>query len=203
MRKILTSSLLTASLLFSATAFAKSFGYSSTITEPLSSAVKIEIGLSESLAHRANNLPKSIRDRSSGSSLSRSGFSNNGYYGEKDLKLLQDRLKSKIEKKFAKKGIDVSDTAATVLLVTLEDVKPNRPTFEQLSREPSLSFSSFGLGGAEIESELIAPGGRSLGEINYSWYENDIRDVNFGSTWSDSYRAFDRYARRAAKALSN
>ena len=202
MRKILTSSLLTASLLFSATAFAKSFGYSSTITEPLASAVKIEIGLSEDLAHRANNLPKLIRDRSS-SLRSNSGFANNGYYGDKDLDLLKKRLQSKIEKRFSKKGIAISENASTILRVTLADAKPNRPTFEQQSRDVSLSFQSIALGGAEIESELVTRDGRSLGNINYRWYENDIREASFGSTWSDTYRAFDRYASRAAKVLSN
>ena len=202
MRKILTSSLLTASLLFSATAFAKSFGYSSTITEPLASAVKIEIGLSEDLAHRANNLPKLIRDRSS-SLRSHSGFANNGYYGDKDLDLLKKRLQSKIEKRFSKKGIAISENASTILRVTLADAKPNRPTFEQQSRDVSLSFQSIALGGAEIESELVTRDGRSLGNINYRWYENDLRDASFGSTWSDTYRAFDRYASRAAKVLSN
>ena len=202
MRKILTSSLLTASLLFSATAFAKSFGYSSTITEPLASAVKIEIGLSEDLAHRANNLPKSIRDRS-GSLRLNSGFANNGYYGDKDLDLLKKRLQSKIEKRFSKNGIAISENASTILQVTLADAEPNRPTFEQQSRDVSLSFQSIALGGAEIESELVTRDGRSLGNINYRWYENDIRDASFGSTWSDTYRAFDRYASRAAKVLSN
>lgn len=202
MRKILTSSLLTASLLFSATAFAKSFGYSSTITDPLASAVKIEIGLSEDLAHRANNLPKSIRDRS-GSLRLNSGFANNGYIGDRDLDLLKKRLQSKIEKRFSKKGIAISENASTILRVTLADAKPNRPTFEQQSRDVSLSFQSIALGGAEIESELVTRDGRSLGNINYRWYENDIRDASFGSTWSDTYRAFDRYASRAAKVLSN
>ena len=202
MRKILTSSLLTASLLFSATASAKSFGYSSTITDPLASAVKIEIGLSEDLAHRANNLPKSIRDRS-GSLRLNSGFANNGYIGDRDLDLLKKRLQSKIEKRFSKKGIAISENASTILRVTLADAKPNRPTFEQQSRDVSLSFQSIALGGAEIESELVTRDGRSLGNINYRWYENDIRDASFGSTWSDTYRAFDRYANRAAKVLSN
>ena len=58
------------------------------------------------------------------------------------------------------------------------------------------------LGGAEIESELIASGGRSLGSINYKWYEDDLRDSQFGGIWTDANRAFSRYASRAAKVLS-
>ncbi len=201
MRKIFTASLLTISLLASAPAFAKSFGYDSTIVEPLTSAVKIEVVLSEDLSHRANNLPKKLKDRH-GSHRFNAGFSNNGFYGERDLQRLTERLQTKIERKFAKKGITVSDTASTVLRVTIANAKPNRPTFEQLSRETGLSYQSIGIGGAEIESELIAPGGRSLGTLNYKWYENDIRDARYSGTWGDAHRAFSRYASRAAKTLS-
>lgn len=201
MRKILTASLLTASLLISAPALAKSFGYDSTITEPLSSPVKIEVVLSEELAYRANNLPRKLSDRGGRSRLN-SGFSNNGYYGERDLAHLTERLHRKIETSFAKKGIAVSDKSSTVLRVTLANVKPNRPTFEQLRREAGLSYQSIGIGGAEIESELITAGGRSLGTLNYTWFENDIRDAQYGGTWSDANRAISRYASRAAKTLS-
>ena len=202
MRKLLTSTLLAVSFAVSAPALAKSFGYDSTISEPLSSAVKIEVVLSEDLSYRANNLPKKLSDRSNSRRLN-SGFANNGFYGERDLQRLSERLQSKIENKFAKKGIEVSDNASTVLRVTIADAKPNRPTHEQLSRDVGLSFRSIGIGGAELESELIAAGGRSLGSINYKWYENDIREAQFGGTWSDAYRAFGRYASRAAKVLSN
>ena len=201
MRNILSASLLTISLLASAPALAKSFGYDSTIATPLTSTVKIEVTLSEDLSHRANNLPEKLSDRNNSRRLN-SGFSNNGFYGERDLQRLTERLQSKIERKFTKKGITVSDTAPTVLRVTITDAKPNRPTFEQLSREVGLSFQSFGIGGAEIESELIAAGGRSLGTLNYKWYENDIRDARFGGTWGDANRAFSRYASKAAKTLS-
>jgi len=202
MRKLLTTSLLTLSFLASAPAFAKSFGYTSTISEPLNSAIKVEVVLSEDLSYRANHLPKRLRDRGSSSRLN-SGFASNGFYGERDLLRLTERLQSKIEKKFTKKGIDISGDAPTILRVTLADARPNRPTHEQLSRDIGLSFQSISLGGAEIESELIAAGGRSLGSIDYKWYENDLRDSQFGGIWNDANRAFDRYARKAAKVLSN
>ncbi len=202
MRKLLTASLLAMSLMASVPSFAKSFSFDSTITEPLTTSVKVEVVLSEDLAYRANNLPKKLSDRN-GSRKLNSGFSNNGFYGEKDLQRLTDRLQSKIEQKFTKKGLTISDNAPTILRVTLENAKPNRPTFEQLSRESGLSFKSFGIGGAEITSELIADGGRSLGTIDYKWYENDIRDAQFGGTWTDANQAFRRYASKAAKTLSN
>ena len=200
MRKLLTSSIIALSFAFSGSAIAKNFGYSSTVTQPLTSAVKIEVVLSEDLAYRANNLPKKITDRN-GRRLN-SGFSSNGYYGDRDLKLLSEKLHAKLERRLSKKGIEVSDTASTIFRVTLTDVKPNRPTHEQLSRDVGLSFQSIALGGADIESEILAANGTSLGSINYRWYEDDIADAQFGSTWTDAYRAFDKYARKAAKALS-
>jgi len=202
MRAILASSLLALTFTLAAPALAKSYGFDTTVTAPVTSAIKIEVVVSEDLAHRANNLPKKLSDRSGARGLN-SGFSGNGFYGDRDIERLTGRLKSKLEKKFAKKGIEISDTASTVLRITIQDAKPNRPTFNQLSKEPSLSFQSFGNGGAELQAELIAAGGRSLGTMSYKWYENDIRYAQYGGRWNDAHRAFNRFASKAAKTLAN
>ena len=202
MRTVLASSLLALSLILAAPAIATSYGFDTTVTAPLTSAVKIEVVVSEDMAHRANNLPEKLSDRSSARGL-RSGFAGNGFYGDRDIERLTERLESKLEQKFAKKGILISDTASTILRITIEDAKPNRPTFNQLSVQPGLSFNSFGNGGAELEAELIAAGGQSLGTMSYRYYENDIRYAKFGATWNDAHRAFSRFASKAAKTLSN
>lgn len=202
MRSILASSLLALSFAVAAPALAKSRGYDTTVSAPLTSAVKIEVIVGKDMAHRANNLPVKLSDRSGARGFN-SGFSGNGFYGDRDLERLTERLQSKLEAKFTKKGIEVSDTASTVLRITIEDAKPNRPTFKQLSKEPGLSFESFGIGGAELQAELIAAGGKSLGTMSYRYYENDIRDAKFGGTWGDAHRAFSRFASKAAKTLSN
>jgi len=77
MRGFLTTSLLTLSLISAAPALAKSKGYDSTIAEPLNSAVKIEIVLSEEMAHRANNLPTKLKDRNGVGRLNSNGFNQN------------------------------------------------------------------------------------------------------------------------------
>ena len=178
MRKLLTSSIIALSFAFTGPALAKkSVESSTTVSQPLTSAVKIEIALSEDLEHRAENLPKKFTDRS-GSRIN-AAFANNGFYGNKDLDLLKQRLRSKIERKFAKKGIEISDDAPAVLKVTISEVKPNRPTHEQLKRDANLSFSSRGVGGADIESELFAADGSSLGSINYRWFETDFFQAQF------------------------
>ena len=204
MRKLFTTSLLTISLIAAVPALAKSRGFDTTISSPLTTAVKIEIALSEDMAHRANNLPEKLSDRGHNSSRTHNnGFALNGFYGDRDLEYLQERLLSGLERKFGKKGIKVDDNAATVLRVTIEDAQPNRPTLKQLSQTPSLSFRSISLGGAEIAAELTAADGRSLGTMNYRYFETDLRDVKSGSTWHDANWAFQRFASRAAKTLQN
>ena len=202
MRSILASSIIALSFTLAAPALAKSVGFDTTVTAPLTSAVKLEIVVSEDMAHRANNLPEKLSDRSSARGL-RSGFAGNGFYGDRDIERLKERLESKLEQKFAKRDILISDTASTILRITIEDAKPNRPTFKQLSVQPGLAFNSFGNGGAELEAELIAAGGRSLGTMSYRYYETDIRYAQQGGIWHDAYRAFGRFANKAAKTLSN
>lgn len=202
MRSILASSLIALSFAVTAPAIAKSYGFETTVTAPITTAVKIEVVVSEDMSHRANNLPKKISDRGHSSGL-RSGFSGNGFYGDREITRLKERLESKLEKRLTKKGVQISDTASTVLRVTIEDAKPNRPTFKQLSKEPGLSYESFGNGGAELQAELIAAGGRSLGTMSYRFYETDIRDAKFSGTWGDAHRAFGRFASKAAKTISN
>ncbi|MDB2439201.1 hypothetical protein N9W89_10840 [Hellea sp.] len=201
MRSFLTSTLLALSFALATPATAKKFGFDTTITSPLTSAVKVEVVLSEDLAYRANNLPKKLKDRNGTRGLS-AGFATNGFFGERDLELLQERLKSDLEKTFSKKGIETSDTSLTIFRVTLDDVTPNRPTFTQRTKQPGLSYNSFAKGGAEIKAELIAPDGRSLGNMSYAWYERDIRFAGLQGTWGDAYDAIQRFSRRAAKSLS-
>lgn len=201
-RNLIASSFLALSLAAAAPVLAKSRGFETTINAPISSAVKVEVVIGDELAHRAENLPTKLRDRSNSRRLN-AGFANNGYYGEKDVARLAERLQSKLEKRLVKKGITVSENAPAVLRVTLTDAKPNRPTFTQLSKEPSLSSRSFALGGAEMEAELIAAGGTSLGTMSYRYFEDDIRFASQAGIWVDAHRAMDRFANRASKTLSH
>ncbi len=168
--------------------------------KPLRTPIRIEVKLSDDLAYRAEHLSKNIRDRSRAFSLN-SGFSGNGYFGQKDLDRLTRRLKKRMTARLAKKGFEVSDQASAVLEITLVDAKPNRPTFSQMSKQPGLSMDSFGLGGARFEAILKTPSG-ALGQASYGYFEQDIRDAHYGGTWTDADRAIDRFVRKTAKALA-
>ncbi len=202
MRKSFTALFLSLPLILSVEAFAKnSQKFESSFQETLSGSVKIEVMIGEDLSYRANNLPKKLSDRGPTRRLN-SGFSNNGYYGERDLNRLAEHLETKMARRLSKKGVTVSDTASKTLRLTITDAKPNRPTFEQLSREPSLSFKSFGIGGASFEGQLISASGESIGDISYAWYENDFEDAAFSGTWTDAKRAMDFFTRKTAKKLN-
>lgn len=184
------------------TANAGGIGYESNISTVLTTPVSIDVKLSDDLAYRANNLPKKLSDRGSSRGLN-NGFSGNGFYGEKSLEELRQDLMEDITKRFDKEGLQVAENAPTKLVLTIEDVKNNRPTFEQLSRETSLSFQSYGIGGAEIKGELFDASGASLGTMDYRYFESSLRNAAYAnSTWSDAKRAFGRFSRDVAKDLS-
>jgi len=187
--------------LLAAPLMAQARGFDSTITTKLDSAVKIEVILSDDLAYRADNLPKKASDRRGG--ITGSAFSNNGEFGQRALEELIEEVYEELNEDFAKAGVSVSEDAPVLLRVTLVDAKPNRPTFNQLSAEPSLSFDSFGIGGAEIEAELIGAGGENLGKMEYENYP-PLDNYGFfrGAVWQDANRAISRFSKKATKTLA-
>ncbi|MEM7728705.1 MAG: hypothetical protein AAF311_05450 [Pseudomonadota bacterium] len=196
-----TAALLGAPMIASATPR----GFDTTITAPVEGPVNIEVMLSDDLAHRADNLPKKLRDRGSAATRLRAGFAGNGYYGQESLDRLLDELREELVEDFSKRGIPVSENAPVTLRVTLEDVRNNRPTFEQMTRQPQLSLQSFGLGGAELSGELVTASGESLGTVSYRRFETMMDDFAFAraaGVWTDANRAISRFSSRTAKALS-
>ncbi len=117
--------------------------------------------------------------------------------GEREGERLSEYVTKALEDAFAKRGVDVARVE-----VTIEDAKPNRPTFEQLSREPGLDFArSISIGGADLTAIAYDAAGNVVTEIDYDWFENDIRDVVASATWTDARRATRRFANKVAEAL--
>jgi hypothetical protein len=115
-------------------------------------------------------------------------------YGVRDVDRLAAELRKDVERELARTG--AYDGAR--LELTLVDAVPNRPTFKQLSDTPGLSFESFGVGGARIEGQAVAPGG-AVTPIKYSFYETDIRQSWGHSTWSDAEATINRFAYRLGR----
>ncbi|MBJ7412914.1 MAG: hypothetical protein JHD15_21515 [Phenylobacterium sp.] len=115
-------------------------------------------------------------------------------YGQREAAFLTADLREAVEEALAKTA--AYDGARVEL--TLVDVKPNRPTFKQLSDTPGLSFESFGVGGAAIEGRVIGADGAET-KVDYKWFETDIRQAHYNWVWSDAEWTFDRFARRLAR----
>lgn len=189
----------TTALTFSATAYAAgSQKFTSTIST-LTTPVKVNVILSEDMIYRADHISKNPRDRASGIRSLHNGWTGQGEYGQRDLDRLTERLKRKMEEQLAKSGVNVSDTATDALNIVITDARPSRPTFNQMSHS-GLSYKSYGVGGAKFEGTLVQ-NGQEQGLVSYGWYETDIRDAQYSSTWSDAHRAMERFARKTAKSL--
>ncbi|MDO9337428.1 MAG: hypothetical protein Q7T61_13595 [Caulobacter sp.] len=115
-------------------------------------------------------------------------------YGAREVDRLAEDLRRSVLKAAA--GSPALDDARIELV--LEDVVPNRPTMQQMSDKPGLSYSSFGVGGAAISGRVITADGASR-PVRYSWYETDIRWARASSTWNDAELTFDRFAQSLAR----
>ncbi len=184
------------SMALASTAYAgSSHKFDSSISQVISTPVKVEVVVAEDLAYRADNMPKK-RIRGSFNDA----FGNHGHLGERDIEKLAERLERKITDRLKREGVAVDANAATTLRLVLTDARPNRPTFSQLGEQPGLSYRSVSIGGASFEGELVS-GSEVLGDIEYAWYDTDIRDAQFSGTWGDANRAIDRFAKKTAKSL--
>ena len=114
--------------------------------------------------------------------------------GEREVARQADRLAEVVGRALAR--ADRYQDAEVRL--TLTELKPNRPTFEQVSRTPGLSaIDSISIGGAEVEVEVIgANGDRANGRFDY--FSHNITEVRGYSTWQDADRAYARVASRLA-----
>ena len=82
--------------------------------------------------------------------------------------------------------------------LVLTDLKPNRPTMEQIAKRPGLDpIRSRSIGGAAIEGTVILADG-STHEVSYDWFSSNLADVRGHGTWTDADRAYSRLARNLA-----
>lgn len=110
--------------------------------------------------------------------------------GERDVRQQADRLADVVRRTLARdNGLD----GARIDLV-LTDLKPNRPTMEQMAQRPGLDgHRSISIGGAAIEGSITTADGRVL-PVGYDWYSNNLADVRGFTTWQDADRAYRRLA---------
>ncbi len=118
--------------------------------------------------------------------------------GNREAKTLTEALTRKIDNAFNSAGVN-----AERVVVTIEDAKPNRPTFKQVSDKIGLdAIRSFSIGGARLSGIAYDASGKEIGRYEHKWYESDISNSAVGGTWTDARTAFDRFSRRFADKLS-
>ncbi|MBB3873385.1 MAG: hypothetical protein KYX67_06430 [Brevundimonas sp.] len=106
--------------------------------------------------------------------------------GEREVNEQIDELKTEVGQ-----ALERRYPGATANLV-LEDLKPNRPTFEQIRQTPGLDpIRSVSIGGAAIKGDIVTADGRSL-PVDFSYFSPNIRDVWGYGVWRDADRAFER-----------
>lgn len=153
------------------TAFATLGLVGSALAEPMATVSSVEVSLSPEMRQKAVD-----------------------EYGMRDVEYLTRELRKDVEREMRKTGV----LAGGRLELVLVDAQPNRPTFKQLGDKPGLSIHSFGVGGAAIEGRAISMDGE-VTPVSFQWYETDIRDAPYSSTWSDAEFAIQRFASRLGR----
>lgn len=110
--------------------------------------------------------------------------------GQREVDEQIGRLAFVVEREMAKNPA----LQGAVVDLVLVDLKPNRPTFEQLSRQPGLDgIRSRSIGGAEIEGRITTADGR-IQPVRAQWFSTSIAEVRGYSTWHDAENAYRRLA---------
>lgn len=108
--------------------------------------------------------------------------------GPREVQQQTDRLIEVLTNALAS---DADLNGARIDLV-LTDLKPNRPTFQQMMDRPGLDpMHSISIGGASIEGQITLADG-TVQPVRYRWFSNNLADVRGFSTWQDAERAYRR-----------
>ena len=119
-------------------------------------------------------------------------------YGEREGERLSAMIIRDLEEEMERE-----ETTVARIAVVIEDAKPNRPTFEQISGSPGLDpIRSVSIGGMDLSGIAYDEDGNEVARVEYDWFSNNIRDSIGTSTWWDARRASDRFADRLVKEIS-
>ena len=110
--------------------------------------------------------------------------------GAREVQEQADRLADLVGRALAREG----DLDGARIELVLTDLRPNRPTFQQMADRPGLDgHRSRSIGGAAIEGQITTADGRTL-PVRYDWYSASLADVHGFNTWQDADRAYRRLA---------
>ncbi|WP_300375683.1 hypothetical protein [Henriciella sp.] len=119
-------------------------------------------------------------------------------YGMREGERLSEEIREDLERELRKANIDPARIDVTIL-----DAKPNRPTMQQAADRPGLDMiRSVSIGGMDLKGVAFDAQGNAIAELEYDWFETNIRDVYASGTWGDAKRTSSRFARKFTEKLS-
>lgn len=123
-------------------------------------------------------------------SLSRS----DSVIGQPEIAEITQRIRETVSRRLAREQI-----AFTSLNIWVVNLKPNRPTMTQMRLNPGLSYSSYGLGGAQFQAQMTLADGRVI-RVESQHFGHDILMAQTFTTWTDADKAIDWLADELFKA---
>lgn len=115
--------------------------------------------------------------------------------GQREIEEQARRLAEVVRQTLTRRG---SLDGAEINL-TLADVRPNRPTMQQMADTPGLDgFRSISTGGATITGHVTTADG-VVHPVQYDWYSSNLADVRGFTTWQDADRVYRRLADNLAE----
>lgn len=114
--------------------------------------------------------------------------------GQRDIQEQASRLADVVRRTLARhEALDGAE-----INLTLTDLKPNRPTMQQMMDRPGLDgIRSVSIGGATISGHVTTADGL-IHPVKYDWYTTDIGQVYGHAVWQDADRAYLRLANNLA-----
>ncbi|RZI99286.1 MAG: hypothetical protein EON90_12280 [Brevundimonas sp.] len=114
--------------------------------------------------------------------------------GEREVQQQATRLADVVRQTLVRRGaLDGAE-----INLTLAELKPNRPTMQQMAETPGLDAQrSISIGGATITGQVTTADGQ-IHPVSYDFYSNTIAEVRGFTTWQDADRAYSRLANALA-----
>ena len=115
-------------------------------------------------------------------------------YGLAEVEAQAERLRTLVTEDLEQMGVMAGGRVDLVLL----DLKPSRPTRQEMLARPGLSFRSAALGGARIEGKMTTFDGK-VTPLSFSWFASDLADSRRQAVWGDAQWAFERFSHRLSR----
>ncbi len=121
--------------------------------------------------------------------------------GVREAGVLQRAIETSLTRALQREGAEISENAPLTVETVVEDARANRPTFQQLTDRPGLSYGgSRSIGGAELTGILRDADGHEVARVEHRFYEGYLDFFNAAGNWDDARRAINQYARKVAIA---